>query len=214
MSTLDAVAERRVTPARVALAGGVAIVGLLLTGMAVFAGLNAVATNTTAQTVNSGTLELTYADNGAGFTSVAADLAPGDVVNRFVDLTNGGSLDGKTLTLGASATPANKLSDATKGLQVSVRSCTVAWDPATGSCAGTSAAVASGPLSGLSTTPLSLAGNVASGAVLHYAVTLTLPDQNETVTNGSLPANTIQGLSTDITWTFNELQRDPATSNS
>jgi hypothetical protein len=206
---------RRVTPARVALAGGVAIVGLALTGMAVFAGLNAVASNTTAQSVNSGTLKLTYADNGAGFTSVASDMAPGDVVNRFVDLTNAGSLDSKTLTLGAAATPANKLSaDATNGLQVNVTSCTGAWDPASGTCSGTTSAVASGPLSALSSSPFSLASNVTSGAVLHYEVTLTLPDQNETVTNGALPANTIQGLSTAITWTFNELQRDATTTNS
>ena len=50
-------------------------------------------------------------------------------------------------------------------------------------------------------------------AVLHYEVSLSLPDQNETVTNGALPANTIQGLTTSITWSFNELQRDATTTN-
>ena len=175
MSTHDAVAERRVTPARVALAGGVAIVGLTLTGMAVFAGLNAVASNTTAQTVNSGTLELTYADNGAGFTSVAAKMAPGDVVNRYVDLTNGGTLDGKTLTLAAADAVGSKLStDATNGLQVAITECTGGtWNNTTGVCSGTAGSPVVGSLNSMATTPLSLASNVANGATLHYQVSVT-----------------------------------------
>ena len=217
--TMPAVgALRRVTPARLALAGGVAIGGLALTGMAVFAGLNANATNTTPQQIDSGTLQLTYADNGAGFTSVAAKMAPGDVVNRYVDLTNGGSLDGKTLTLKAvDGTPTNLSTDGTRGLQVTVNACTgtgAAWDPTTGVCSGTTSAVASGSLASMATTPLSLASNVASGAVMHYQISVALPDQNETVTNGALPANTIQGLTAKITWTFNELQRNATTTNS
>lgn len=208
-------AARRVTPTRVALAAGVAIVGLLLTGMAVYAGLNADATNTVAQQIDSGTLKLTYADNGAGFTSVAAKMAPGDVVNRYVDLTNGGSLDGQTLTLAAVDSVGSKLStDATNGLQVSVTDCTVAWNPTTGACSGTAGTPVSGSLASMATTPLSLASNVSNGATLHYRVRVTLPDQNETVTNGTLPAGTIQGLSADITWTFNELQRTATTTTS
>lgn len=209
-------ALRRVTPARLALASGVAIGGLALTGMAVFAGLNAEAKNTTAQTIDSGTLELTYADNGAGFTSVAAKMAPGDVVNRYVDLTNGGTLDGKTLTLAAAdATPTKLSTDATNGLQVTVRECTSGtWNPTTGVCSGTASTTASGPLSSMATTPLSLASNVAPSAVMHYQISVALPDQNETVTNGTLPPSTIQGLTATITWTFNELQRSAATTNS
>jgi hypothetical protein len=209
-------ALRHVTPARVALAGGVAIGGLALTGMAVFAGLNAVATNTTPQQIDSGTLKLTYADNGAGFTSVASKLAPGDVVNRYVDVTNGGTLDGKTLTLAAAAANSNKLStDATNGLQVSVTECTGGtWDNSTGVCSGTEGTPVTGALADISSTPLALATNVASGAVMHYKVAVTLPDQNETVTNGTLPTGTIQGLTADITWTFSEVQRDATTTNS
>ena len=208
-------ALRRVTPARLALASGVAIGGLALTGMAVFAGLNAEAKNNTAQQIDSGTLELTYADNGAGFTSVAAKMAPGDVVNRYVDLTNGGSLDGKTLTLAASdATPTKLSTDAANGLQVTVTECTGTWTPTTGVCNGTTGTPVSGSLASMATTPLSLANNVATQATLHYQISVALPDQNETVTNGTLPANTIQGLTASITWTFNELQRTATTTNS
>lgn len=215
--TMPAVgALRRVTPARLALAGAVAIGGLALTGMAVFAGLNATATNTTAQSIDSGTLQLTYADNGAGFTSVAAKMAPGDVVNRYVDLTNGGTLDGKTLTLAATDSTPTKLStDATNGLQVAVTECTGGtWDSTTGVCSGTAGTPVTGSLQSMATTPLSLDSNVTSGATLHFQVSMTLPDQNESVVNGALPANTIQGLSANITWAFNELQRTATTTNS
>lgn len=215
--TMPAVgALRRVTPARLALAGGVAIGGLALTGMAVFAGLNAAATNTTAQSIDSGTLQLTYADNGAGFTSVAAKMAPGDVVNRYVDLTNGGTLDGQTLTLAAvDSTPTKLSTDATNGLQVAITECTGGtWDASTGVCSGTAGTPVTGSLKSMATTPLSLDSNVASGALMHFQVSVTLPNQDETVTNGALPANTIQGLSANITWTFNELQRTATTTNS
>src|SRR5207302_7572103 len=91
---------------RTTLAVAVAIGGLLLTAGGVYAGLNAVATNTTPQTVTSGTLKLTMANNGAGFSQNISDMAPADVVNRFVDLTNGGTLDAQNLTLAVSdATP-------------------------------------------------------------------------------------------------------------
>jgi hypothetical protein len=215
--TMPAVgALRRVTPARLALAGGVAIGGLALTGMAVFAGLNATATNTTAQSIDSGTLQLTYADNGAGFTTVAAKMAPGDVVNRYVDLTNGGTLDGQTLTLAATDSTPTKLStDATNGLQVSVTECTGGtWDTSTGVCSGTAGTPVTGSLQSMASTPLSLASNVASGVTLNYQISVALPDQNESVVNGALPSGTIQGLTANITWAFNELQRTATTTNS
>ena len=215
MSMNVAGAPRRITPARITVASAVAIAGLTLTGMAVFAGLNADATNTTAQSIDSGTLSLTYADNGAGFTSVVGKLAPGDVVNRYVDLTNGGTLAGKSLTLTASAATSNKLTnDATNGLQVTVTECTGGtWDAATGVCSGTTSTPMSGAFSTLATAPLALVSNVGVNAVMHFQVSMQLPDQNETVTNGNLPAATIQGLTADITWTFDELQRTPTTTD-
>src|SRR5438874_5315420 len=99
---------------RTTLAVAVALGGLILTAGGVYAGLNAVATNTTPQTVTSGTLKLTMANNGAGFSQSITDVAPGDVVNRFVDLTNGGTLDAQNLTLTVSdATPTKLTTDAT-----------------------------------------------------------------------------------------------------
>jgi hypothetical protein len=71
-------------------------------------------------------------------------------------------------------------------------------------------------LSGLSSsTPATLvAGQLAKGTVLHLQISLTLPNQTETTVNGNLPANTIQGLSAALTWTFNEAQRTATTTHS
>src|SRR5688572_8079461 len=73
--------------------------GLAITGSGVYAALNATASNTTAQNATSGVLSLTMANNGVGFSQEVSDLAPGDRVNRYVNLIQGADLDGKDLTL-------------------------------------------------------------------------------------------------------------------
>ncbi|MDQ1685074.1 MAG: hypothetical protein QOC82_1811 [Frankiaceae bacterium] len=209
---------------RTTLAAVVAVGGLILTAGGVYAGLNAIATNTTPQTVTSGTLKLTMANNGAGFSQNVSNVAPGDVVNRFVDLTNGGTLDAQNLTLTvADGTPTKLTTDATNGLHVSVLACTTAgWVvnalTNTATCAdvgGPTTIVNNAALATISGTPASLvAGSVPQGSVYHYEISVTLPSQNETTTNGTLPGGTIQGLSASLTWTFNELQRSATTTNS
>jgi hypothetical protein len=202
---------------RTTVAVAFAALGLAITGIGVYAGLQATASNAAAQTVTSGTLKLVYADNGVGFSQSILLMAPGDVVNRFVDLSNTGTLAGKNLTLGVADASSTKLTtDATNGLHVTVSSCTVAWVVAanTGTCAGTTTVLLNNAaLSALVSSPSSLvSGAVASAYQLK--ISLTLPDQNEITTNGTLPVGTIQGLSASLTWSFNEAQRDAATTNS
>lgn len=202
---------------RLAAAAGVAAAGLALTGGGVFAALNATAFNTTAETVGSGTLKLTLADNGAGFTTAIANLAPGDTVNRFINLTNGGTLDATALTLkvaDTTGTNSRLTTDATLGLTATVSTCTVAWTTA-GGCGGTTAA-AFGPtaLATLKTTPGAVLASLAAGANAFLKVSLVLPDQPETTTNGVLPSGTIQGLTASLVWTFTETQRTATTTSS
>jgi hypothetical protein len=209
---------------RSTLAAVVAVGGLLLTAGGVYAGLNAVATNTTPQAVTSGTLKLTMANNGVGFSQSVTNVAPGDVVNRFVDLSNGGTLDAQNLTLSvADGTPTKLTTDATNGLHVSVLACTTAaWvvnsltNTATcGDVGGPTTVVNNAALATVSGTPATLvAGAVPQGSSYHYEISLTLPNQSETTTNGTLPSNSIQGLAASLTWTFNELQRTATTTNS
>lgn len=203
-------------------AAGIGGAVLLATGFGVFAQLQATATNTTPLSVNSGTLLLTLADNGAGFTTAIERVAPGDVVRRHVTLTNTGTLAGTGLALNAKAATTNNLLDPTRGLQAVVRSCPSAWTATTGTCSGTSTAVYTGPLSGLTgTAPVAFtaAGDLAVAGQAHLQVELTLPKtpNTETSINGVLPTpagGTIQGLTNQLTFTFTETQRTETTTNS
>jgi spore coat-associated protein N len=204
---------RRPTPAVFA-ACAVAAAGLAITGGGVFAALNATASNTTAQNASSGTLRLTMANNGAGFGQAVSNLAPGDIVNRYVNLTQGSTMDGKALTLAVADATATKLStDATKGLHVTVTQCSGTWTTTgSGACTGagatTTALATNVPLSSLVAAPATLvSGTVTTGSTLNLQVSLTLPDQAETTVNGVVPGGSIQGLSSALTWTFGETQR-------
>ncbi|HVA62018.1 MAG TPA: TasA family protein [Mycobacteriales bacterium] len=205
---------------RTALALAFAVTGLAVTGTGVYAALNAQAT--AIQSIASGTLSLTMANNGAGFSTSISGLAPGDVVNRYVNLTNGGTLPALGLTLKAadsSASPLdNSFNTGTAGLEVTVTQCNGGvWSPTTGLCGGTtSVLLASTPMATVISTAQTLLGAttaVAVGAVTNIQVSVALAG-TETTTNGTPPANTIQGDTANITWTFDEQQRAAATTNS
>lgn len=203
-------------------AAGIGGAVLVATGFGVFAQLQAQADNVlTPQAVNTGDLKLelgrqTTAGTGgalsAGFTQPINNLAPGDNVNRFVTLTNTGSLDGALLKLKVADTtvPASLLStDPVHGLRVTVQSCPVAWTAplaspnpligaptagtgptCTGTLNGTAVAAStalSAPLSGFGA-PLDLAGVTTAKSVNNLLVTVGLPDQFELSVNGGTPS--------------------------
>lgn len=198
--------------------------GAALVSSSVFAALTATATNTSAQTVTSGTLQLTQVASGsassAGFTSQISNIAPGDTVNRYIDLKNAGNLNAATLTLGlADATSTLLTSGSTttsSGLQVSVNSCGSSWTSAGVCSGGSSVVLASTPASTLrgAAQTLSLPAITTAGALTFLQISLTLPLNNEVTINGTLPANTVQGLSASLTWTFTETLRTNLTTNS
>jgi hypothetical protein len=200
--------------AKTLMIGAAVIGGGALVGSGVFASLNATAFNTSGQAVNTQTLILTQAASGVtgitgGISTAISNIAPGDVVNRFVILTNGGTMAATNLRLGlADSTPTALTSNATNGLQIAIDECSVAW-AAGGTCSGTTTvALASTPattlISGSQTLSVS---SLAASAVNHLRIKLTLPAGSETTTNGTLPAGTIQGLASSLTWTFTEDQR-------
>lgn len=220
MSGHTARSASRPSPRLIA-AFAVGAAGLAITGGGVYAALNATATNTTAQSASSGILSLTMTPNGTGFSQGISNLAPGDVVNRYVNLTQGADLAGEDLTLAVNdATPTLLTTDATKGLRVTVTQCIGGdWTVAAGgACTGlgaTTAVLANGvPLSTISTTPAALAGSVAAGSTVKLQLALSLPEQTETTVNGTRPAGTIQGLSAALTWNFSETQRAATTTGS
>lgn len=202
--------------AAISLVAGAAI---FTAGAHVIAGLNATATG--ADSANVGTLKLsqTASSGSVGLAQTITNLAPGDVVNRYVTLLNGGTLDAKDLGLAIAATgTASLITDGSgaKALTVAVNSCSGSWNATTGACTGTSTVeVAATPLNTWSTKQIfnvtkTLAAN--TGAT-NLQIQVALPDQNETTINGVLPGVTVQNGSVTLNYTFSEAQRISSASN-
>lgn len=182
----------------------------VLGAAASIAGLGTYATwtSTTSEnhTISSGTVTIALGATGAATNRLnvgASALAPGDTIQRSVDLTNSGSIDLAGVTLTTTASPSSLLdTDATNGLQMVVDKCSVAWTeagpPFTYTCSGsTSSVLASRAVIGsnLSLSPLSA---TSAGGTDHLRVTLTLP---------SGAPNTLQNQSSTITYAFTGTQR-------
>lgn len=159
------------------------------------------------QSAGTGTVTVGLGASGssANRLSVAAtDMAPGDTVQRSVDLANSGSIDLSAVTLTTTASPSSILdTDAANGLQVAIDRCSVAWTESgsgayTYSCGGAvSPVLASRPVIGANLALANL-GSLAAGATDHLRVTLTLPAAAD---------NSFQGKSSTITYTFTGVQR-------
>ena len=185
----------------------------LLALAASLAGLGAWATFTStvsqSQTLASGTVTIALGATGAATNRLnigASNLAAGDTVQRAVNLTNSGSISLASITLTTTASPSTLLdTDATNGLQMVIDKCSVAWTeggtaPAyTYTCGGTtSTVVASRAVIGSGLT-LSNLGILSSTGTDYLRVTLTLP---------SGAGNTLQNLSSTITYSFTATQRN------
>jgi spore coat-associated protein N len=160
------------------------------------------------QTISSGTVTIALGATGASTNRLnvnATDIAPGDTIQRSVDLSNTGTLDLASVTLTTTASPSSLLdSDATNGLQMVISRCVSAWtesgsSPAfTYTCSGGSTTVVSSRA--VIGTNVSLPGlsTLTSGGTDHLLVTLSFP---------SSAGNTFQGLSSTISYTFTGTQR-------
>ena len=182
----------------------------ILGAAASIAGLGTYATftSTTSQshTVASGTVTIALGTTGASTNRLnigASALAPGDTIQRSVDLTNSGSLDLASVTLTTTASPTSTLdTDGTNGLQMVIDKCSVAWTeagpPYTYTCSGaTSSVVASRAVIG-NNIAMSNLGSTTAGGTDHLRVTLTLPSSAD---------NTFQNKSSTISYAFTGTQR-------
>ena len=163
-------------------------------------------TTSASHTVSSGTVTIALGATGAPtnrLTVNATGIAPGDTIQRSVDLINQGTLDLASITLTTTASPSSLLdTDTTNGLQMAIDKCSVAWTeagpPYTYTCSGsTSTMLASRPVIG-SGLALSNLGATTAGATDHVRVTLTFP---------SGAGNTLQNQSSTITYAFTGTQR-------
>jgi predicted ribosomally synthesized peptide with SipW-like signal peptide len=184
----------------------------VLGAAASIAGLGTFATFTSStsasHTVSSGTVTIALGATGAStnrLTVGATAIAPGDTIQRSVDLINSGSLDLASVTLTTTATTSSLLdTDATNGLQMVIDSCSQAWTeggtaPAyTYTCGGTTSSVlASRAVIGSNLSLTNLVA-VTPGQTDHLRVKLTLP---------SGAPNTLQNQSSTISYAFTGTQR-------
>jgi hypothetical protein len=177
-------------------------------GPGVFAGLKA-----TASTVNNpmkattGSLKLVVNSDGiATFAADVADLAPGDSVARNIELDNTGNLAGKALKMKVTPSDATSvLVTGNKALKVTVASCS---DATYTSCS--TSQIAETVVSGLADyAPFVNSPTMAKNDGKAYLkITVALPDTTEESIDGVLPDGTVQGKSVNLTYTFQETQRD------
>lgn len=178
---------------------------LTVTSFGTYAALVAEAENVTPQTITSGTLSLSLGENGASFSDDVANLVPGDIVNRHVLLTNDGTVEGQNLTLQIAATGSPTLitdGASTSAVTLAINSCSVAWTPSTGACGGDEAIVQAATSMADFGTPISLISEFDVSAAQHLQLSFSLPDQDETTLNGVPPAESIQGKTMDVTFSF------------
>jgi len=157
--------------------------------------------------VTAGTVVIALGTHGAAnrLNVDATDVAPGDTIERVVDLSNTGSLDLASVDLTTTATVSSLLdTDATNGLQMQIDNCDQAWTEAgtspayTYTCSGTTSSVlASQAVIGANLTLNNLTA-LTSGDTDHLLLTLTLPASAD---------NTFQNESSTIDYSFTGTQR-------
>jgi hypothetical protein len=149
-----------------------------------------------ASTIASGTIDIDVTGPGVTVPVTTANFVPGDSVTQAVNVINRGSAALGSVTLNSAATAGSILTtDATNGLQLELKSCSVAWS-ATNTCAGTATSLSSGPVVGIRT--LNNPAALNPGGTDYLAFTISLPTSAD---------NTFQGKSASLSLTFTGTQR-------
>jgi spore coat-associated protein N len=155
-----------------------------------------------ASTIASGTLSIDVTPQGFTVPVTASNFVPGDSLTRAVNLVNDGSSPLGSVTLNSAATAASILTtDATNGLQLAVKKCSVPWtqagaSAATYTCSGTETLVGSGPV--VSNMLLASASALNPGGTDYLTFAISLPVSAD---------NTFQGKSASLSLTFTGTQR-------
>jgi hypothetical protein len=183
--------------------GSLGIIGAAaaVAGMGTFGSFTA-STTPASTTVNSGTLSINLSQQGYAIPASTSNFLPGDSMTRAVNLVNnGGSPFGSVGLAVTAAAPSLLTTDTTNGLQLTVKSCSVAWTqsgPATApvyTCSGTTSTVGSGPVVGIQS--LSGVNSLSAGGTDYLTFSISLPASAD---------NTFQGKSAALTLTFTGVQ--------
>ena len=156
-----------------------------------------------AATIASGTLSIDVTQQGYAVPVTTSNFVPGDSLTRAVNLINDGSSPLGSVTLNSTVqTPSILTTDATNGLQLAVKSCSVAWTQGgtaqapTYTCSGTERVLASGPA--VSNYTLSNPASLVAGQTDYLTFQISLPTSAD---------NTFQGKSAALSLTFTGTQR-------
>jgi predicted ribosomally synthesized peptide with SipW-like signal peptide len=190
---------------RLVLSIALILIAVSLAGVGAFASFTSTAS--VSQSITSGTVTIALGASGTANNRLdvaATGVVPGDTIQRAVNVSNTGNQDFASISLTTTATTSSLLdTDATNGLQMVIERCSVAWTesgsaPAyTYTCSGTtSTVVSSRAIIGAGVT----FGNVllTAGSTNNLRVTVTLP---------SAAGNSLQGLTSVISYAFTGTQR-------
>ncbi|MGY1808175.1 TasA family protein [Blastococcus sp. SYSU D00669] len=166
-------------------------------------------TTPVATTVQTGTVDINLNQPSGAYSIpvTTTNFVPGDSLTRAVNLTNDGSsaLSSVTLTSVATGTATNLTTDAVNGLQLSLKSCSVAWTQGgtaaapSYSCSGTERSLYAGPAA--ATVALSNPASLNAGGADHLVFSVSLPTSAD---------NSFQGKSASLSLTFTGTQRAAA----
>ena len=156
-----------------------------------------------ATTIQSGTLNIDVTQQGFAVPVTTAGFVPGDSLTRAVNLVNSGNVALGSVTLSTTAAASSVLTtDATNGLQLAVKSCSVPWTQAgtataaTYTCSGTERLLGNGPAVG--NIALSSPASLGAGGTDYLTFAVSLPAGAD---------NTFQGKSAALSLTFTGTQR-------
>ena len=156
-----------------------------------------------ATTIQSGTLSIDVTQQGYAVPVTTSNFVPGDSLTRAVNLVNDGSSALGSVTLASTVTtPSILTTDATNGLQLAVKSCSVAWTQGgtaqapTYTCSATERLLANGPAVG--NYSLSNPASLVAGATDYLTFAVSLPVSAD---------NSFQGKSAALSLTFTGTQR-------
>ncbi len=165
-------------------------------------------TTSAATPATAGTVVIALGSAGTAanrLTLGATGLVPGDTVQRAFQLSNTGNQALSSVTLTTTAAPSSLLdTDATNGLQLVIQSCSTTWTEAgtspafTYTCGGTTTTVLASRATIGANLPLSGLTSLTAGSTDNLLATLTFP---------AAAGNTLQGLSSTVSFAFTGTQR-------
>jgi hypothetical protein len=153
--------------------------------------------------VTTGTVDINLAQPAAAIPATTANFVPGDSMTRAVTLTNNGTAALSSVTLDVTSSTNTVLTtDIVNGLQLSLKSCSVAWTQGgtaaapTYTCSGTERSLGTG--TAVSNRLLDTPASLAPGGVDHLVFTISLPTSAD---------NTFAGKDSTLSLTFTGVQR-------